>query len=407
MAQIGSLYIGGKEKNDNAYFSSGISFAINDAPNFNYLFKSEDHNWEVELREREDNIVARSKKPVSADDLLKIGFEHINQCLDIIAVKKMGVFLLLKPELNYTILFINNNRSVLRHYSLIDMPMSMSCDVEVRDKDGNIKPQPLPAEPLWTWAFRYYRLSQSSQDIFEAYRNLFLSFEALLNAICPIANREREGAWLQRALTQISNEISFNGIVPGNSENFVEYVYEKQYIDTRCKLFHAKHNALLPHTDLKPTEVLAAYEALIRIWFHISSSKFFVPSGGGIITYGGFKFWMDKIFSKGIGLYFTNDSSPAKKEDTKVSPLNKKVVKFDNCTYSGESRPGFVGFKGNKVINDTFRTLPIHRIGCLINDEALYNILYFNLPLQLIGADDFEINQEIRLINSAQPKTSF
>jgi hypothetical protein len=407
MAKIGSLYIGGKEKDGDAYFSSGISFTINNAPNFNYLFKSEDNNWEVELRKGEDNIVARSKSSLTVDDLLKIGFEQINQCLDIIAVKKLGVILLLKPELNYTILFSNNSRTILRHYSLIDMPMSMSCNVEVRDKDGNIKPQPLPPEPLWTWAFRYYRLSQSSQDIFEAYRNLFLSFEALLNAICPIANREREGSWLKRALMQISNEISFNGIVPDNGENFVEYVYEKQYKDTRCKLFHAKHNALLPHTDLKPTEVLAAYEVLIRIWFHIASSKFFVPSGGGVITYGGFKLWMNQIFSEGIEFYFTNDSSPPKKEDTKVSPSNKKVIKFEDCIYSGESKPGFVAFNGKTIIKNTFKTLPIHRIGCLINNETLYNILYFTLPLQLIGADDFEINQELRLINSTQPKTNF
>jgi hypothetical protein len=108
MAKIGSLYIGGKEKDGDTYFSSGISFTINNAPNFNYLFKSEDNNWEVELRKGEDNIVARSKSSLTVDDLLKIGFEQINQCLVIIAVKKLRVILLLKPELNYTILFSNN-----------------------------------------------------------------------------------------------------------------------------------------------------------------------------------------------------------------------------------------------------------------------------------------------------------
>ncbi|KHE91408.1 MAG: hypothetical protein K8F52_01845 [Candidatus Scalindua rubra] len=407
MAHIGSLYIGGKEKDGASYFSSGIAFTINNTPSFNYLFKSEDQNWEVELIKGEGNVVARSKNSLNTDDLLKSGFERINQCLDIVAVKKLGVFLLSKPELNYTLLFKKNDRTILRHYSLLDMPMSMTCDVEVRDKNGNIEPRPLPPEPSWTWAFRYYRLSQASQDIFEAYRNLFLSFEALLNAICPITNREREGTWLRRALTQISNEISFNGIVPDNIENIVEYVYEKQYKDTRCKLFHAKQNALLPHTDLNPTEVLASYEVLIRIWFHISTSKFFVPSGGGVITYGGFKLLMNKAFSKGIGFYFTHDSSLPTKADTKVSPLNKKVIKFDDCSYLGESRPGYVAFEGKAIIKNSFKTLPIHRIGCLINDKTLYNILHFTLPLQLIGADDFEINQEIRLINSTQPRTTF
>lgn len=407
MAQIGSLYLGGSERTGTSSFICGIAFSLNQAPKFDYVFTSVDANWEVEIKANEDHIVARSRKPLNLENLISSGFEQIQICLDIIAVKKLGILLLENPERSYVALFTKDDRSILRHYALMNISMGISAQVEIRDKDGNIKPQPSAPEPVWTWAFRYYRLSQASNDIFEAYRNLFLSFEALLNKLYPKDNNEREVDWLKRCLTSIAGDISLETCVPEGTEDKVAYIIQQQYKKIRCKLLHAKHpDALLPHAQINPTDVLAAYEALLRLWQHIAAKKFFISLGGGVITYGGFRLMMDNAFSKGITFYFIEDSSPTKSEDREISPLRKQVIQFDNSEYLGQSRPGFVALQGRIRVTNKFDKMPIYRI-CSTRDDILYTVSHISSALIPIGVDDLETMHEIRLINEGQPKTYF
>ena len=197
MAKIGNIYLGGKESGipDSEHFLSGIAFPLKCESEIDYIWESQDHRWQVELKQDHVHTVARSRDPQAYDNLVTSGLEQIQRCLDIIAVKKLGIFVLDHPEINHIALFQRNEETILRHFSVATLGIETKVSVEVRDKDGNIKPSdPIP-EPTWTWAFRYYRLSQASQDIFEAYRNLFLSLEALLNNIPPKLPNEGERTW--------------------------------------------------------------------------------------------------------------------------------------------------------------------------------------------------------------------
>ena len=327
--------------------------------------------------------------------------------MDIIAVRKLVILILDHPEINHIALFQRNEETILRHFSVNALGIKTSISVEVRDKDGNIKPSiPIP-ETSWTWAYRYYRLSQASQDIFEAYRNLFLSFEALLHSICPQITRERERTWLKRALSEVSTKVPLARHVPMNITDPIDYFMRSQYEDIRCRLFHAKYpDALLPHEELNPTDVLAAYEALLRLWRDIAETYSQVPRVGGGVTYQGFKFWMDGVFNCPFSLHFTEDNSLPRKDDTQVSPLGLTTFEFEQSRYLGETKPGIVSWQGEISLLDIHKHLCIHRI-CSLVDGTLLNVDFIRNGLSPSEADIFQTYQSMRLLNRGQPKVTF
>jgi hypothetical protein len=409
MAKIGNIYLGGKDSEtpDSEHFPSGIALPLKRESEIDHIWDSQDSRWQVELKQDNVHIVARSRVPQAYDSLVTSGLEQIQRCLDIIVVKKLGIFVLDHPEINHVALFQINEETILRYFSVATFPIATSVSVEVRDKDGNIKPSaPIP-EPTWTWAFRYYRFSQASQDIFEAYRNLFLSLEALLNNIRPKLPNERERTWLKDALSEIATKVQLARHMPATITDPIAYFMKTQYTDIRCRLFHAKYpDALLPHEELNPTDVLVAYEALLRLWHDIAETYFLVPRGGGVITYQGFKLWMDTAFSHPLSLYFTEDNSPLRKDDTQVSPLGLTTYEFEQSKYLGETKPGIVSWQGEINIQDIHKDLCIHRICSLVNGKLL-NVDFIRKGLSPSGVDIFQTYQSMRLLNIGQPKTTF
>jgi hypothetical protein len=408
MAKIGNIYLGGKREGipNSEHFPSGLALPLKSESEINYIWESQDSRWQVELQKNHIYIVARSRDPQVYDNIVTSGLEQIQRCLDIITVKKLDILILDHPEINHLALFQRNGKSVLKHFSIHTLGIATKVSVEVRDKDGNIKPSPPIPEPSWTWAFRYYRLSQASQDIFEAYRNLFLSLEALLNNIYPKPPRGGEGKWLKNALSIIATKVPIANYIQTTTDP-IDYFIETQYKNVRCRLFHAKYpDALLPHEELNPTDVLVAYEVLLRLWHSIAETYFQVPSGGGVVTYQGFKLLMSKAFSHPLSLHFTEDNSPACKEDTKVSPLGLTSFEFEQPTYLGETKPGVVSWQGELTLQDIHKHLSIHRV-CTSLDEKLINVDFIRDGLFPSGIDVFQTYQSTRLLNRSQPKTTF
>jgi hypothetical protein len=409
MAKIGNVYLGGKESEtpDSENFPSGIAFPLKCESEIDYIWESQDSGWQVELKHGHICAVARSHDPQAYDNLVTSGLERIQRCQDIIAVKKLGILVLDHPEINHISLFRRDGEDILRHFSVAALGIAASVSVEVRDKDGNVKPSAPIAEPIWIWAFRYYRLSQASQDIFEAYRNLFLSLEALLNNIRPKLRSEREKTWLKNALSEVATKVQLANHTPPTIADPIDYFMKTQYEDIRCRLFHAKYpDALLPHEELNPTDVLVAYEALLRLWRDIAETYFQVPRGGGVVTYQGFRSLMDRSFSRPLSLYFTEDNSPPRKDDIQVSPLGLPIFEFEQPIYPSETKPRVVSWQGEIKLLEIHKNLSIHRM-CSLVDKTLPNVDFIKDGLSPSGADAFQTYQSVRLLNIGQPKTTF
>ncbi len=408
MAFIGKIFIAGSESMEGKY-NSGISFSLSRKSPITCIHVIENGTWQVEFLSDSTDVVARTTSKLDLDTLQSQGFAAIQSALDILSVKGILSTNLSKPASSNAGVYCSNGKAVAYLYSLFDLSMGVSAEVKHIDAAGNEVKSPPPPEPVWNESFRYYRLSQSSNDLFEAYRNLFLAFESLLNTICPKQRREGEAVWLKRCLTLVNSKTSLVHFTPTGNEDPVEYIVDSQYTDIRCKLQHAKFPAArLPHSSLSPINVKQAYGELIRIWRQIAGAYFNVPTGGGVVTYGGFEMMMASGFNEGASIFYTPDDLPPGNDDTMVSPQGLPVYEFCSTKYEGQTRPGVVRLT---AYEDTLGGAenymkPIHRV-CSRAESALFCVACIEQGLLVSGVDGWECIQEFRLINASQPNIEF
>jgi hypothetical protein len=141
--------------------------------------------WEIELRGGSDYVVARTNKALSGEALLDEAIEMTHRSLDLTSVEDVEHLVTRAPADNHIILRLENGQATVRFQEVIDFPIAISMQSEIRRADGTIEHQATPPSPAWTPAFRFHRLSQGNRDLFDAYRNMFLGFEALLDQLWP------------------------------------------------------------------------------------------------------------------------------------------------------------------------------------------------------------------------------
>lgn len=408
MARVGKLFIAGAEEFDGKY-RCGISYSLSITPPVSYIYEMNQGIWQVEFTAESNDVVARTIEDVSYEELQSNGFSAIQEALDILSVKGIFSSNLWNPGKSNIGVYYKNGKRVLFTYSLFDYPMGTDLEIRQVDIHGNEVVLSTLQEPVWNESFRYYRISQSSNDLFEAYRNLFLAFEALLNSICQKERSEGEGTWLQRSLSMINARVSLSQFTPTGNEDPVAYIKRSQYEHIRCHLQHAKFpNAVLPHSNLNPIDVQNAYVELLQIWRKIASSYFHTQTGGGVITNAGFSHMMNNLFMDKAIIYYTPDQSPSRNEDIAVSPLGVAVYKFHSSNYLGQVFPGVVritAYEDIATLSEQFVS-PVYRICCGI-PESLFGVNFIKSGLTVSGVDSWECTHDIRLINSSQPKMVF
>ena len=403
MAKLGSIALGGRG------LGSGVAFQLSSPAPLSHLYAPAGERWEVEAHKGEATIVARTPDALNRSDVLARGLEQVQRALDLLSFEKRENLLVKRPGDDHVVVFFRDGAYIVQHVVVSALTMGLDLNVVIRDKDGNIvPPNPLPPS-VWTPGLRFYRLSQSSSDLYDAYRCLWLGLETLLDTICPKHPAEREREWLLRALSDVGTRMDLARFVPANCTDSVAYIVGTQYDHIRCRLFHAKtaQETHLPIDVPDPEEVAAAYERLIRLWRDIAERVLSVqPGRTGAVTYSGFKMMLDNAFADRLTMYFTDDSSPVSKEDTEVSPGGHAVFGFANVTYLSETAPGRVSFLGSQPL-ENLETLPvIHRI-CSKAHDALMTCWSSEEGLYPDDVDFLESHQTIRLVNRDLPRVVF
>ncbi len=409
MAFLGDVFLAGKDLYNGDY-KCGIAYTLSEKSPISKKLEFEDQKWEVELLSGSIYVVARTKNKVDYNELQTLGFSLIQKALDLVSVTGYLSATLSSPAISNIGIYHKDNQLILFVYELTRMPMSGEIEITRTDFNGNVIPTPVQADPIWNESFRYYRLSQCSNDQFEAYRNLFLAFEALLNFICPKSSSEGEAKWLERALTQVNQGGCLSEFNINNNTNPVEYIIRSQYKNIRCKLQHAKFpNAQLPHSKLSPSSVKQAYVELTRIWRRIASVYLYVSNKSSMtFTYIGFKIMMDRFFDKEVTISFTSDDSLPEKDGSKVSPKGLSVYKFDSSNYLGEVELGIVRVLSNESVTqltDKYK-FPIYRI-CIGESDKPIGVSYIEEGLKVSGVDAWEHINDFYLVNSSHPKSEF
>ena len=161
--------------------------------------------------------------------------------------------------------------------------------------DAAGKPIPPPPSPKYTWheSYRYFRLSQATDDLFDAYRNLFLALESILSTIEPVKKKpsgkgwEPERDWLIRAIRTAASMVDLVRSVPAGTADPEVYLFKDLYEDKRTALFHAKMNrpVFLPH-EKSPDRVAvtSSLSRLARLYLDLVYSHLKIQRGGSSLA---------------------------------------------------------------------------------------------------------------------------
>ena len=448
MVKIGDIYLGGADiYNDNIY-KSGVGFFLTDDSKISNTLPFENGKWDVELKEGQQSIVARCTDVLSEEQILNLGLKYCQQAIDFLSTEYAEYLSIQGLGNIHILLYKNDDQFILKQVQTTGFTLETNVEVIVRDSSGNIVPQPAPPEPKWTHALRFYRLSQNTNDLYEAYRNAFLSFEFLLNEIHPIRLKpngkpdQGERDWLKDALKAVNSKIKLINYVPQGTTDPIEYFVKSQYDDIRCKLFHAKGvfadqcpiNIIIPSDTFNPIDVSNAYERLMLVVKEILKVEYNIKFKGGVVTHIGFKSMMENNLSNGYVLYINADDSPidgnliehrfplieeqleGKQQLAKIerlaeikSRISPKKLESDllfNLQHN-TNVPGIVNISG-EIYKNELSKIHLYRTSLLFTDvmfRFVRLIIFCNKDgLDLNGIDKFESHINIKLKNKGWPQ---
>ncbi|ACL16004.1 hypothetical protein [Methanosphaerula palustris] len=409
MASVGGIYVGGGEGSPNTgeIFFSGICFFLDRIPENSDINTSISEDWEIEVNNHQNQIVARSKKCYDYEEIITHGYDCCQIFLDLKSVLHHESYLIKNAEFEYIIVYNENGSFCVRDVSKSDFIMGSSVSIQILDKDGSAKELPKEEEPKWIQAFRYYRLSQTDLDIYNAYRNLFLSFESLIDAIFPYV-KVGEKNWLIGSIHKIHKTYPLDSFIPKQyPKGPVDYIIEEQYEKIRCGLFHAKNrDIIVPLTKPNPSEILEAYQYLIPIWRHVLTHYKDTLIGGGEMTYDGFRDLMEYFGKKITKFVVSNDPTPIKNDNNCISPANYTVIIGDEIGYDAKYGPGLSLIYGKISTSRISEKEYLHRFW-FENQDNLVQLNYRDDGINPKGTERLECYQITRLINKNTSKTTF
>jgi len=405
MVAIGDIYLAGKPQNgeEPAKSAFACSLKVPLASDLNWSF--EDEGWTVVGLRSSRFIVARCAHRLDSGSTQVKGLSAIQKALDLVSAHLNQTAMLAAPGDNFLTVCDVGSQVLMTISAVFNLVVKIEAHGEVFDKDGNVKPQPRPLLPAWHRSLRYYRLSQSASDTYEAYRNLYLAFEALAEECYPRGTAEREGDWIRRCFTGFHKEHNLSDFVPEGHKAPNEYLYGKLYQSVRCNLFHSRTaNTILPFYEVSAHDIQASYQELLAIWMHLSVVVLGVGAAGGVVTHQGYMHWMDRVFAAGASVVVSDDELVAEGSDAEINPSGGRVHTFQRCDYIGQVQPGKVGVCASDTrIADMPR---INRLGFMVGD-VLGAVSDLRPGISLDGVTKVVVNLELGLIQGSQPKVNF
>lgn len=290
MATLGSLEIAGSPDQ-----RSGVALVLEEeSPVTQTVDPSSD--WEVSLAAENSYVVANTSDTLDREDAFLQGHEAIQESLDILSFDNEADLACTDVSDEHLVWWEDSGGQHLRIVDNGDVTASTSTSATAYDEDGNVIENSSPPTE-WHEAMRYFRLAQVTNDLFDAYRNIYLSFERILSHIEPKGS-EGEGAWLRRALGNLPSNVSLGNYTDG-SANPVDDFMQEQYDDVRNKIFHAKEgeSRLRPQDTGDQETVENALENLTRFVIDLIREAIPTNRSGGVVTYAGFDLmtqWMEE-----------------------------------------------------------------------------------------------------------------
>ncbi len=349
----------------------------------------------VEVREGSGAAVVGGLGAASAlDDVAGEARGQVNQALDLMAVRSLGAYSLTDGT-SPTIAWAGRGATTLRTTS--DLHLTFG---------GTVGGPPNPPPGVWHPSMRYFRLSQTTTDLFDAFRNLYLAIESLLSTIEPMKRNaagrpgEREGEWIGRALLAAEQRLhGFNAVLtlgrylePPSSVMGVtaaQMVKADLYEAARTRVFHAKSGrpVALPQHDPDRGVIADALARYARFYTELAEPVLgvrFLTSGLGLGGFDGIaNGFLPRLTVAAASLTFTSDEeAEAASPDRVLRMPTSRAPEFD--------APFEAALRGTLQAAHIPAGFVVASVGSVLGDERASTFDPLGAGLGLEGVDVWE-----------------
>ena len=403
MGKLGSIEVA----DSTASHKSGAALLLDEPPSENELVQV-DQDWEVELEEGNRYVVARTPQDLDADTVLSPAHGAIQKALDLLSFQNDGDFTCRDVDEERIIWWRDGPKQHIRTVNISGLGIATSATAVKTSGSGQQSTTP---QPNWHESLRYFRLAQKTDDLFDAYRNIYLALEMILSHRDPQQSGEGERAWFERALKNAHNQFGLDKFAP-NQQKVVDSIVQQQYYDTRVKLFHSKQgrSKLLPHNDKHRKHVQEALDNLSSMTVHIMKNTLNIQRNSGLMTNRGFDAMMSWIQDdQNIEARISDDDSPLDKSETLSSQPWQGSIGLSTSYSAKFSEPGLKCVLAEEPVSNIGQNT-VRRIG-LTNDQddgfELFSSGRLEEDLKLDNIDQFEVHLGIELRNRNTVKKRF
>ncbi len=365
---------------------------------------------EVELRQGQKDVVVRFSGAKNASEAFTKGHVLVQQGLDLASILGHLDTVIRDAEEDHVLWWTEQAGLVARIVSTMTQGVGASPGkLEVRDADGNIV-SPIKIEPRHHIGFRYYRLAQTTDDLYDAYRNMYLAFEALLSSRFPKKKRgENEREWLDRGLRAASTSVSLIDLVPSTEPDPTAAVLKIIYGDARLPLFHAKagETVYAPHDSPENREVVSnALNILTRIVLRMAEAWFDARRMGGLVWLG----WIYDITRKFLGearMLASDDPSPPDPAEKGLTHHRFNSALTLCMRLAPELQKGDALAVLGCITETELKNLSVLRRVDLVSNEQPILMLTLDAGLTIKDLARLEVLLHVRANNLNQPKSLF
>lgn len=377
-------------------FTPGWLLPLREAPRASGRHSFSD-GVQVEIRAHVRAVVVRCLPSVGESNL-PATVARVNEALDIfsgcgIASVSLGDVASLRM-----CWFIDADK-VLRVITKVTMQFRMGVGGFTKDLDGQVVYHPLPG--TWHRSLRYFRLSQSTDDLFDAFRNLYLALESLLNDVAPRRAGEREGDWLRRAVVGAGSHVDLSQYPSGPAGMEAVSLYAELWTGIRNKIFHAKTGtaSFLPFDTGPRRPVLDALIRFARLYTALAEALLGIRFHSSGIGQAAFDVIRSSLTQ--YDLVVADDDTPFDAAETAPSPRGRPTVSLRTSATSDYDGPFSCAVRGVAAASDVRREVAAITRIVGRHGELAASVEVLDGRLNIEGADTFEVD----LIMSATGST--
>ncbi len=263
---------------------SGIAFLLSKPPEKELTLRYRD--YQILAAPDTPFVICRFAGAVSLEDAFRTGSLVAQEALDILSMTGNADLITREADDEYLAWWCSEDGRTMAQVSTITLSVTLGhATVTVQDANGNVVPS-TPVIPKHHIGFRFYRLSQVSDDLYDAYRNMYLAFESILSSQYP-KSKGLEINWLRQSLNAAASDLQLSNLIPVGVADPTGYLLAKIYDGARLPLFHAKDGKAYfapVQSSINRQEVSTSLAILTQIVIRMAGKWFAARRLGGWVN---------------------------------------------------------------------------------------------------------------------------